>query len=139
MKSSSKFLAALVAVCFTAVAAFAADATPAGTWKYTQAGRGGAPGMERTLVLDLKAGALTGTLKGATMGQMEVPDTAISDASFKDGVVSFSVTTEFNGNKRTTKYTGKLDGDKITGSTERPGRGDGAAPVKADWVATRAK
>ena len=139
MKSSRSFLAALVAVCFTAVAAFAADASPAGTWKFTQAGRGGAPGIERTLVLTVKDGNLTGTLKGATMGQMEMPDTAIADGSFKGGTVSFTVTVEFNGNKRTTKYAGKLEGDKITGSTERPGRGEGAAPVKADWVATRAK
>ena len=137
MKSSSKFLAAFFAVCFTAAAAFAADASPAGTWKWTPPGRGGNPGVERTLVLDLKAGALTGTLKGASMGQMEVPDTAIADASFKDGTVSFTVTTEFNGNKRVTKYTAKLEGDKLTGSTERPGR-DGA-PQKRDWVATRAK
>ena len=137
MKSSSKFLAAFIAVCFTAVAAFAADASPAGTWKWTPPGRGGNPGIERTLVLDLKAGALTGTLKGATMGQMEIPDAAIADASFKDGVVSFTITTEFNGNKRVTKYTAKLEGDKLTGSTEAPGR-DGT-PQKRDWVATRAK
>ena len=121
------------------VSALAAEASPAGTWKYTQPGRGGGPGMERTLVLDLKDGQLTGTLKGASMGQMEIPDTAIADGSFKDGTIAFTVTVEFNGNKRTTKYSGKLDGDKITGSTERPGRGEGAAPVKTDWVATRAK
>jgi len=59
--------------------------------------------------------------------------------SFKDGTVSFAVTTEFNGNKRTTKYSGKLEGDKITGSSERPGRGDGAPPTKSDWVVTRVK
>ena len=119
------------------VAAFAADASPAGTWKYTQAGRGGGPGMERTLVLELKDGKLTGTLKGATMGQMEIPDTAIADGAVKDGTVSFTVTTEFNGNKRTTKYSAKLEGDTLTGSAEAPGR-DGAVQ-KRDWVAKRAK
>jgi hypothetical protein len=137
MKLPRKILAAIFAVCFTAVAAFAADASPAGTWKYTQPGRGGNPGPERTLMLDLKDGKLTGTLKGMTMGQFEIPDTAIADGSFKDGTVSFTVTVEFNGNKRTTKYTGKLEGDKLTGSTEAPGR-DGA-PQKRDWAATRAK
>ncbi|MSU66137.1 MAG: hypothetical protein EXS38_08580, partial [Opitutus sp.] len=64
MKSSRKLLAAFVAACFTAVAAFAADASPAGTWKYTQAGRGGNPGVERTLILEMKDAKLTGTLKG---------------------------------------------------------------------------
>ena len=120
------------------VAAFAADAaSPAGTWKYTQAGRGGNPGVERTLMLDLKDGKLTGTLKGASMGQFEIPDTAISEASFKDGVVAFSVTIDMGGNTRTTKYSAKLDGDTLTGNSEAPGR-DGAA-MKRDWVAKRSK
>jgi hypothetical protein len=137
MKSLRLTLTALVAVCFMSVAALAADATPAGTWKWTQPGRNGAAGTERALVLDLKDGKLTGTLKGFSMGQFDVPDSAISEASFKDGVVAFAVTTEFNGNKRTTKYEAKLDGDTLTGSSEAPGR-DGAA-MKRDWVAKRAK
>ncbi len=119
------------------VAALAADASPAGTWKFTQAGRGGNPGAERTLMLDLKDGKLTGTLKGFSAGQMEIPDTAIADGTFADGTVSFTVTNEFGGNKRTTKYTAKLDGDTLTGSTEAPGR-DGN-PMKRDWKATRSK
>ena len=49
MKSVTKYLAAFVAVCFTAVAAFAADAS--GTWKYSQQGRQGGQAIERTLVL----------------------------------------------------------------------------------------
>lgn len=137
MKLSRKILTAIVALCFTAVAAFAADASPAGTWKWTQAGRQGGQGVERSLVLEYKGGALTGTLKGATMGQYEIPDTAIADGSFKDGVISFTVTTEFNGNKRTTKYTGKLAGDKITGESEGPGRG--GEIMKREWNATRSK
>ena len=69
-------------------------------------------------------------------GQFQIPDTAIADGTCKDGVVAFSVTTEFNGNKRTSKYEGKLAGDTITGSVERPGR-DGNV-TKTDWVAKRA-
>ena len=139
MKSYRSILAAFVAVCFTAAAAFAADANPTGTWKWTQPGRGGGQGIEQTLKLDLKAGVLTGTMVGMQGPQGQMPDVAIGDASFKDGVVAFSVTREFNGQKRTSKFSGKLEGDKITGSTERPGRGEGAAPVKGEWVATRAK
>ena len=71
------------------------------------------------------------------MGQFEIPDTAIADASIKDGAISFTVTTEFNGNKRVSKYTGKLDGDTIKGEIESPGR-DGAAQ-KREWSATRGK
>ena len=119
------------------VAALAADASPAGTWKFTQAGRGGAPGVERSLMLEMKDGKLTGTLKGASMGQFDIPDAAIEGGAVKDGTVSFTITTEFNGNKRTAKYEAKLDGDTLTGSIEAPGR-DGAAQ-KRDWKATRAK
>lgn len=68
MKLSRKFLTALVAFCFTAIAAFAADASPAGTWKWTQAGRQGGQGIERSLVLEYKSGALTGTLKARDSG-----------------------------------------------------------------------
>src|SRR4051812_13767821 len=64
MKSYRKFIAAILAVCFVTAAAFAADASPAGTWKFTQPGRGGNPGTERTLKLDLKDGQLTGMLMG---------------------------------------------------------------------------
>ena len=140
MKSSLKLIAALGAVCFMTLAAFAAAAapaaaSPAGTWKWTQQGRNGA--QEMTVKLDLKDGALTGTMVGMQGPQGPIPDVAIGDASFKDGAIAFTVTREFNGNKRVSKYTGKLDGDSIKGETERPGR-DGAAQ-KSEWNATRAK
>jgi hypothetical protein len=139
MKSYQKLLTAFFAACFMAVAAFAADASPAGTWKWTAPGRGGNPGQEQTLVLEMKDGKLTGTLKGMSGGQFEIPDTAISAASVKDGMIAFEVAREFGDFKIVTKYSGKLEGDTITGSTERPGRGEGAAPQKADWVAKRSK
>ena len=138
MKSLRHLVTATIVACSLAATAFAADASPAGTWKFTAAGRGGNPGIERTLTLELKDGKLTGTLKGASMGQFEIPDTAISAASFKDGAVAFNVELDFNGNKFVTKYSGKLQGDSIKGSVERPGR-DGGEPVKTEWVAARAK
>ena len=137
MKSPLKFLAAYCAACLITVAAFAADASPTGMWKWTQAGRGGNPGTERAMKLELKDGHLTGTLLSWQMGDNTIPEAAISDASFKAGTVGFSVTTEFNGNKRTSKYEAKLEGDKLTGTIESPGR-DGAVQ-KREWAATRAK
>ena len=80
---------------------------------------------------------MTGTLAAWQMGDNTIPEVAIGDGSFKGGVIAFTVTTEFNGNKRVSKYEGKLEGDKITGSIESPGR-DGQA-MKRDWAATRAK
>ena len=134
---SLKFLAALFAAFCVTVAAFAADANPSGTWKWTVQGRQGGQGFEQTLKLDYKDGKLTGTMMGASRGNFTIPDTQISDASFKDGAIKFSVEREFNGNKFTSKYEGKLEGDTITGKSESPGR-DGQTMTR-DWNAKRAK
>ena len=138
MKSYRKFLAAFVAACCLTVVAFAADTSPTGTWKWSQPGRGDNPAVERSLNLEHKDGMLTGMLKGVKMGEFEIPDTAITNASYKDGTIAFTIELEFNGNKFVSKYQGKLAGNTITGSTERPGR-DGGAARKTDWTATRAK
>lgn len=136
MNSTRKLFVAVIAACFLSITAFAADASPTGTWKWTVQGRSG-QGFEQTLKLDFKEGKLTGTLLGAKTSQFQVPDTPIADASFENSTVKFSVTREFNGNKFTTKYEGRLDGDTIRGSSERPGAtGDNA---KRDWHATRVK
>jgi hypothetical protein len=137
MNLSRKFFAAILASSFISAAAFAADASPAGTWKWTPPGRGGNPGVERSLVLDYKDGKLTGTVKGVSMGQFEIPDTAITNATYKDGMIAFSVENDFNGNKFVTKYEGKIEGDTITGTIERPGR-NGGDPTKTPWTPKRA-
>jgi hypothetical protein len=134
MKTLRNFCAGLIALLI-ATAAIAAD--PSGTWKWSQPSRGDRPAVERTLKLELKGGQLSGTLVGYQGGQFQLPDTAISDATFAGDTVSFSVTYDFNGNKRTTKYSGKLEGDTIKGTSESTDR-DGN-PVKRDWNATRAK
>src|SRR3954467_3522130 len=99
-----KWIVSAFVVCLAAASAFAADASPTGTWKWTVQGRQGGQGFEQTLKLDYKDGKLSGTLLGVQGNQFSVPDTPISDASFSDGTVKFSVTREFNGNKVTTKF-----------------------------------
>lgn len=128
MKTYQKIFTAFLAVCFMTVAAFAADASPAGNWKWSQQGRNGA--QEMTAKFDLKDGKLTGTVSG---GQAPEP-VAIGDATFKDGTISFTTTREFNGQKRVTKYQGKLEGETIKGSVERETQN---GPQKSDWVASR--
>ena len=128
MKSFRMLTAAFAAVCLTSVLAFAGD--PTGTWKWTVPGRDGQP-REVTLKLELKDGQLTGNMSGFR------GETPLSDASFKDDQIAFSVVREFNGNKFETKYQGKLDGDTLKGSSEGPGR-DGQV-MKREWTATRAK
>ena len=106
----------------------AAD-NPTGTWKWT-ASLGGQD-REQTLTLKLEGDKLTGSMPGRDNAV-----TQISDASFKDNKVSFSVTREFNGQKRTTKYNGTLSGDTITGKSERERDGQ---TTSTDWVAKRQK
>jgi hypothetical protein len=102
---------------------------PAGTWKWT-ASFGGQE-REQTLTLKQEGDKLTGSMPGRD-GQA----TAISDGTFKDNKVSFSVTREFNGQKRTTKYSGTISGDTITGKSERERDGQ---TTSTDWVAKRQK
>jgi hypothetical protein len=53
----------------------------------------------------------------------------------KGDEVSFTVTREFNGNKFTTKYNGKVTADTIKGKTESQRNGE---TQSRDWEAKRA-
>jgi hypothetical protein len=122
-------LAAFAAVVVS-VAAYAADASPTGNWKWTAQGRNGP--QEATAKFELKDGKLAGTVTSPR------GDTAISNATFKDGAIAFVTELTFGENKIVIKYTGKLEGDTIKGSIERPGFNGGEA-TKTDWTATRVK
>ncbi len=133
MKAFRLIAATMVAACLMTAAAVAADIT--GSWKWSQQGRNGS--QDYTAKFALKDGKLTGSVMVPGFGGGEPMSIDISDASFADGNVAFSLVREFNGNKIVTKFTGKFDGDTIKGSSERPGRGEGAAPMKSDWNASR--
>jgi hypothetical protein len=109
----------------------AADDKPnlAGTWKWTQTFGGNT--RDVTLKLKLDGEKLTGTISGRNN-----TDTAIEEATFKDGELSFSVTRDRNGQKVTTKYKGKLDGDTIKGKREFDRNGQAQSE---DWEAKRSK
>jgi hypothetical protein len=125
----SRLASVACAVLLAATAARAGD--PTGSWKWTiQTPTGDA--VEVSLKLGLQDGKLTGDYNS------RFGTAPITDATFKDDVVAFSVLREFDGNKFTVKYNGKLDGDAIKGSIEFPGFG-GADPVKMDWNASRVK
>jgi hypothetical protein len=116
-----------VAVLFVAgLASAVALADIDGTWKWSIERNG--QKFETTLKLKLEGDKLSGSVSGR-QGQ----ETAIEEASFKDGEVKFSVSRERNGQKTVTKYSGKLDGDKIVGKSQT---GEGQA---RDWTAERAK
>ena len=109
-------------------AAQAAD-DPTGNWKWTASF--GGKDREVTLKLKLEGDKLTGSMPGRD-GQ----ESPIADGTYKDGKLSFSVTREFGGQKRTTKYTGTVSGDTITGKSERERDGQ---VQSTDWVAKRQK
>ena len=138
MKSHWKFLTAILAACFISATALAADASPTGTWKWMQPGRDGGAGSERKIALEFKDGKLTGKMLAAEGPQGPMPDAPISEGTFKDSVVAFSVVREFGGNSFTIKYQGKLEGDSIKGTSEFPGF-NGGEPTKREWNPTRAK
>lgn len=126
----TRYAAALVVALCVFVGTVQAD-DPSGTWKWSMGGGGGGQAREATLKLKLEGDKLTGAMMGRNN-----QETAIEDASFKDGVVSFSITRERQGQKMTTKYSGKLEGDTIKGkmTTMRDGQENAR-----DWEAKRSK
>lgn len=112
------------------VAVHAEDkADPTGTWKWTVMFNN--QSREMTLKLKLEGDKLTGSIPGRNNTEI-----AIEEASFKDGEIRFSVTRQRNDQKFTTKYSGKLSGDTITGKTEFERNGQ---TQSRDWVAKRDK
>jgi hypothetical protein len=108
-----------------ATPALAAD--PTGTWKWSTERNG--QKMETTLKLKLEDDKLTGTISGRG-GQ----ETEISDGKLEGDEVSFNVVREFNGNKFTIAYKGKVEADVIKGTIEMDRQGE---KVTRDWEAKK--
>jgi hypothetical protein len=125
--SPLRFTSAAVLACVVTAVAFAAD--PTGTWSWKQTMRNG-ESHPITLKLDLKGAALTGTISG------RYGDTPISQGSVQGDRIAFEIVRTFNDNTFTIKYSGKIQGDTITGKIELPGF-DGGTPRMIDWKATR--
>jgi hypothetical protein len=125
-------VAAVVALVGLAGAVRAEDKpNPTGTWKYSVERNG--QQREMTFKLKLDGDKLTGSIPGRNN-----QETAIEDGKFdkKTGEVSFSVTRERNGQKTTTKYSGKITGDTFKGKTERDNNGQ---TQTSEFEAKRAK
>lgn len=122
-----------LAACLTlmmAASSFAADKVdPTGTWKWSFTGQNGQT-RETTLKLKMDGDKLSGTISGRN------GDTAIDNPQLKGEDISFEVTREFNGNKFTSKYHGKVNGDTIKGKQEFQRNGE---TQTRDWEAKREK
>ena len=100
---------------------------PSGTWKWSVTTPNGQT-RETTLKLKLEGEKLSGTISGRG------GETAIAEAKLKGDEISFQVTREFQGNKMTQKYNGKISGDSIKGKMEFERDGQ---PQSRDWEAKR--
>jgi hypothetical protein len=102
-----------------------------GTWKWTVQGQNN-QSFEQTMKLKMEGDKVTGVIIGRNN-----TETKIEDASFKDGVLGFTVTrTGQDGTKRVSKYNGKVEGDTIKGKIESERNGQ---TNSRDWEAKREK
>jgi hypothetical protein len=106
----------------------AASAT--GTWKSSFTTQGGQT-IETKFTLKQDGDKLTGTVTGRD-GQ----ETKIENGKVKGSTVSFDVEREFQGQKITFHYSGKVTADSIKGKVEVK-RGDQTR--SRDWTAKREK
>lgn len=127
MKSRMIFLVAglLLAFCIAAMAA-GID----GKWTGQVQGPQGA--MDVSVVLKADGEKLTGTFTS------QMGDAQIKDDSIKDDVVAFKVEREFNGNKFTVVYKGKLAGDELKLTRTLEGDFGGQTPPPVDFTLKRA-
>jgi hypothetical protein len=83
-----------------------------GNWKWSFEGFGGNQ-VDVTLKLKQDGDKLTGTITGFNGEDMN-----IEDGKVKGDEVSFKTVRDFNGQKVTTIYTGKQDGDSLKGKSD---------------------
>jgi len=123
------------ALLLATAAAYAGANTssPAGTWIWTTPGRNGGPDRTNTLTLKVENSNVTGKISAPGRGGRQT-STDISDAKVTDGTLTFNVVRERNGNSMTNKFSGKIEGDTITGKMEFTRNGD---TQSRDWTATR--
>ncbi len=105
-----------------------------------RAGRGAFGPTELSAKLTQDGEKLTGSITGANF-QDPTAATEIKEGSVKAGTVTFKVVTEGRGGQITRTYTGKIEGDKISGTMAfdfgANGPPGGNAPQPIEWVANR--
>lgn len=132
MKTIRHLVTTCLALCATTLAAFAAD--PSGNWKFQAEGPKGRD-VEATLTLKLQDNRLFGFVDNRA-GKVD-----ITDATFADDQVSFTVVRKIGRLLRkqtfTTRYSGKLEGDTIKGTIQVTGRDKKSTSLP--WQAQRVK
>jgi hypothetical protein len=103
---------------------------PTGHWNWTVT----EPANNRTFQISANLVYSLGNLSGTYHGRFG--DAAISDASFKDGVVAFNVSRDHEGKPFLLRYQGMLSGNTLTGTVAVPPL-DGADATTIPWSAKR--
>jgi phage shock protein E len=108
-----------------------------GLWKWTTPGRNGGPERIYNLRLAAEGGTLTGKVITSNRTNDTFTEVEIRDGKIEGSDLSFNVPRAIRsgGNPPVSKYTGKLDGDKIEGQIESPARG--GSTQTSDWKAER--
>ena len=109
-------------------------ADPAGTWTWSTPGRDGGEPRKSTLKLKVEGTKLLGTVTTPGRQGGDPVVTEISEGKVNGAEISFAVVREFNGNKFTMKYSGKVEADTIKGKIES--ERDGNVRTR-DWEAKR--
>jgi hypothetical protein len=130
MRIVSYFAAAVVFMALSLPGHLFADAN--GNWKWTISPQGGdAINMSANFKVD------NGKLTGVFLDGFDQQKFDIKDGKVDGDKVSFTITRPINDMNITINYSGKLDGDTITGTMEfKFGDND---PMKNDWKAERVK
>ena len=118
------FMMIVAAIAMAFANSLAAETNAAGVWKWSLTQQTG----ETILTLKQQGEKLTGSYTNQ-FGKADIADGALND-----GVVSFKVNREFNGQAFVIKYSGKLAGDKISGKAEFDINGETRS---LDWEAKR--
>jgi hypothetical protein len=105
---------------------------PTGHWNWTIK----PPTRDRTYQISATLVYSLGILSGTYHSR--IGDAPISDASFKGGVVTFSVARDYEGKPFLVTYQGTLSGDTLTGTVAIPPL-DGADATTIPWSARRTK
>jgi hypothetical protein len=114
---------ATIAILLLGLAPWIQAADVTGTWTWSTPGRDGGEPRKSTLKLKVEGEKLTGKMIMPGRQGGDPVETEISEGKVKGEEVSFNVVREYNGNKRTSKYSGKLAGEvlKLKMEMERNG------------------
>jgi hypothetical protein len=109
----------------------------AGKWSWPAAPRAGSPSGEVTLTLYYQNGGLAGSVTGPGRMAGSGNDLVLTNLSFKDDRLSFSLERILQGYRIVNRFSGRLDGDVISGTVDVQGRN--GQSVRRAWEARRAK